>query len=88
MSNLPSGKDRCILGDKDKEQYWVVGDPHLAQLIGHRHGDQMGTPLPAHPSGVRGHRLFCMPIFISGGSGSGVMVVRWLQRFTLQNLKN
>jgi hypothetical protein len=63
----------------------MIGDPHLAQLIGHRHGDQMGTPLPTHPSGVRGHCLFRVAVF-SSGSG-GMMVIRWLQRFTLQNLK-
>ena len=66
----------------------MIGDPHLAQLIGHCHGDQMGTPLTGHPCGVRGHSLFCMPVFVSGGSGSGVLVVRWLQRFTLQSFEN
>lgn len=57
----------------------MIGYPHLAQLVGHRHGDQVGTPLPAHSSGVSGHCLFCSMVVLS----SSLMVIGWLQRFAL-----
>ena len=40
----------------------MVGNPHLAQSVGHRHGDQVGTPLTADSRGVRGQFSFHLSI--------------------------
>ena len=79
--SLPSGKNWCILGDKEKKQDGMIGNPHLAQLIGQRHDDQAGTPLSTHLGRVRGHRLLRMAVF-----GSSLMIIGWFQWSILQNL--
>ena len=49
--HLPSGHTGCILSSISKEEDWIEGNPHLLQLVGHCHCNEVSAPMDIYPIG-------------------------------------
>lgn len=74
---LPLGDRWGILRYEHKQQDGLLRNPHLTEAVGHRHGDQLGTPLPADSCEVWGCGPLGMPIF-------RIVLIVWLYGLPLQ----